>query len=142
MTQSKNENVLSQNFFVFADPQLQAKVNPLFLQKELVKYYQLGKRNDFIRKFWENPDANDPDIKAAFKKRNDQSRMELRKFQNIIKKKQEKKQLVRKDTTRYILATLLPQVFQREAIKKSIDMNHDAAFDLKYEAMLKEKGVT
>lgn len=54
------------------------KINPIFLQKELIRYYRLGKRCHFTRKFWENPDANDPDLKAAFKKRNDNTKMVLR----------------------------------------------------------------
>ena len=39
----------------------------------LLPYWKRGKR--FTRKFWENPDANDPDVTAAFRKRKEDSRM-------------------------------------------------------------------
>ena len=88
---SKNADTLSRYFYEYisyADEGLRTKINPIFLKNKLIRYYNLGKRCYFIRKFWENPDANDPDSKAAFKKRNENTKMELRKSQNVIKKKQ------------------------------------------------------
>lgn len=78
-------------------------------------------------------------MKAAFKKRNENTRMELRKSQNVIKKKQEKKKIVKEKTEDFVLSNLLPQIFHREAVKKSLDQVHDAKFDMMYKAMLAEK---
>ena len=91
ITRSKNPDNLQRYFYeyiVYADESLRTKINPHFLKHKLIRYYNFGKRCHFIRKFWENPDANDPDSKAAFKKRNENTKMELRKSQNLIKKKQ------------------------------------------------------
>ena len=89
--------------------------------KLISRYYNHGKKYYFIRKFWENPDANEPDSKAAFKKRNENTKMELRKSQNVIKKKQQKKKIVKEKTENFVLASLLPQLFNREAVKMSLD---------------------
>ena len=124
ITRSKNPDSLSKYFYNkidYADESLGHKINPVFLKNKLIRYYNFGKRCYFIRKFWENPDANDPDSKAAFKKRNENTKMELRKSQNVIKKKQQKKKVVKEKTVEYVLANLLPQIFNREAVKQSLD---------------------
>lgn len=40
-----------------------------------------------------------------------------------------------------VIFKLLPGLWNREAIKQSLDKVHDATFDRRYEAMLKEKGI-
>ena len=67
--------------------------------------------------------------------------MELRKSSNTIKKKQLKKKIVKEKTVDYVLANLLPQIFNREAIKQSLDLVHDSKFDMQYQAMMQEKGL-
>ena len=79
VTGSKTEDNLIMYFRKFADKDIREKVHEEFLRKELLKHYRLGNRCSFTRAFWENPDANDPDLKAAFKKRNENNKMELRK---------------------------------------------------------------
>ena len=57
------------HFFDLADPIFAKKVTQPLLTAHLIPYWKEGKR--FTRKFWENPDANDPDVTAAFRKRLD-----------------------------------------------------------------------
>ena len=45
------------------------------------------------------------------------------------------------ETVKFVVAKLLPQTWEREATKQSLDKIHDAQFDRMYEAMLKEKGL-
>lgn len=73
---SKTEENLRDSFMSLADEALKKKITPQFLCQYLIPYWRMGKR--FTRKFWENPDSNDPDTSAAFKKRNDPGRMTLR----------------------------------------------------------------
>lgn len=99
-------------------------------------------RNRWIRKFWENPDANDQDNTVAFRKRNEQPKMQLRRNECTLKQKLEKKKQMKDETVKYVVARLLPDTWKREAIKQSLDRVHDACFERRYEAMMKEKGLT
>ena len=36
---------------------------------------------------------------------------------------------------------MLPKMWNREAVKKALDVAHDAEFDLRYDAMCKEKNL-
>jgi len=40
-----------------------------------------------------------------------------------------------------IIRDLIPDVWKREATKQSLDKIHDMQFDLKYEALMKEKNL-
>jgi len=72
------------HFFELADPAIARKVSEQFLTAHLIPYWKEGKR--FTRKFWENPDANDPDVTAAFRKRLDaQPNMTLRKKEVVLR---------------------------------------------------------
>jgi len=56
----------------------------------LISYWKETKR--FTRKFWENPDANDPDVTAAFRKRFDAlPKMNLRPKEYVLRLKLQKK---------------------------------------------------
>ena len=66
-TKDKRDSILVPKFKQLADHALMKKLTQPFLEAHLLPYWKKGKR--FTRKFWENPDANDPDDKAAFKKR-------------------------------------------------------------------------
>ena len=81
MTKIKTEKHLLESFYgrKICDEALQKKLNRQVFSRLLIPYWNLGrgtkKRVAFIRKFWENPDANDPCPHTAFKKRIDNSRM-------------------------------------------------------------------
>ena len=81
---SKEEKRLLDNFFVYGDEDVRDKLSNggrhrTFISRCLIPYWKQGrgmkKRVAFVRKFWENPDSNDADTTAAFKKRNDHNRM-------------------------------------------------------------------
>lgn len=78
-TKSKVEKSLLDNFFIIGEDHLKEKLNRAFITRCLIPYWKQGrdqkKRVTFIRKFWENPDSNDADATAAFKKRNDHNKM-------------------------------------------------------------------
>ena len=80
-TKNKLEKHLLDLFFSrnLCDEALQKKLNRQVISRLLIPYWKTGrdksKRVAFIRKFWENPDANDPCPHTAFKKRIDNSRM-------------------------------------------------------------------
>ena len=89
---SKEEKRLLDNFFVFGDEDVREKLsNRTFISRCLIPYWKQGrdrkKRVAFVRKFWENPDSNDADTTAAFKKRNDHNRMQLRQVPKALKVK-------------------------------------------------------
>lgn len=91
------------------------------LKSDLLPYWKEGgnvTRERFIRKFWENPDANDPDVTAAFRKRLDVApKMTTRLNQNTLKTKLSKKQSMRKETVDFVVLKLLPTSWKREATK-------------------------
>ena len=80
-TKNKLEKHLLDLFFSknLCDEALQKKLNRQVISRLLIPYWKTGrdksKRVAFVRKFWENPDANDPCPHTAFKKRIDNSRM-------------------------------------------------------------------
>ena len=126
-------------FFELEDRSLVQKISQPFLTVHLLPYWKKGKR--FTRKFWENPDANDPDVTAAFRKRNEAPRMLLRRNEISLKQKYEKKKQMKDETVNFVVTKLLPQTWKREVVKQSLDLIHDAKFDRQYEAMLKEKNI-
>ena len=77
-----------------------------FLTQHLLPYWKQGKR--FTRKFWENPDANDPDVTAAFRKRPEVTPMTLRKKEKDEKQKLQKKRDIKDETVNFVIAKLLP----------------------------------
>lgn len=46
---------------------------------------------------------------------------------------------VRNETVENIIRDLIPDVWKRESTKQALDKIHDMQFDLKYEALMKEK---
>ena len=143
-TKSKLEKDLLANFTNYADPDLKEKLpNRLFITRILIQYWKTGrdrkKRVAFTRKFWENPDSNDSEQTTAFKKRNDHNKMQLRQVQKTLRQKLQRKTEVRNDTLENIIRDLIPDVWKRESTKQSLDKIHDMQFDLKYEALMKEK---
>ena len=121
------------------DQSLVKKIDEQFLVQYLLPYYQKNKR--FTRKFWENPDANDLDVTAAFRKRKEDNRMQLRRNDQCLKLKLEKRRHMKDETVNFVLAKLLPQTWKREATKQSLDLIRDAQFDRQYEAMCQANGV-
>ena len=82
----------------------------------MLPYWKQGKR--FTRKFWENPDANDPDVTAAFRKRTDTSnKMQLRRNEQSLKQKLDRKRQMKEETVKFVVAKLLPGTWKREATK-------------------------
>ena len=87
-TKSRVEKSLLDNFYLAyrtcsaEDKALREKLHRALITRQLIPYWKSGrdkrKRVCFIRKFWENPDSNDADATAAFKKRNDHNKMQLR----------------------------------------------------------------
>lgn len=78
------------HFVEHADQSIIAKLQKQFLTAHLIPYWKLGKR--FTRKFWENPDSNDPDVTAAFRKRLDQQpNMQLRRKDAVLRNKLKQK---------------------------------------------------
>ena len=142
-SKSKAEKSLLEYFYAFGEDFLKIKLNRICITRLLIPYWNKGrgekKRVAFIRKFWENPDSNDPDATAAFKKRNDHNKMQLRQVQKTLKQKLTRKTDVRKETLENIIRDLVPDVWKREAMKMSLDKIHDMQFDLKYEELMKEK---
>ena len=66
-TKSKADSKIFEIFSLCTDQALVQKISMPFLTQHLLPYWKQGKR--FTRKFWENPDANAPDVTAAFRKR-------------------------------------------------------------------------
>ena len=83
LTKSKADTKLLAYFFELEDKALVQKISQPFLTVHLLPYWKKGKR--FTRKFWENPDANDPDVTAAFRKRNEAPKMQLRRNEISLK---------------------------------------------------------
>ena len=65
------------HFYDFCDLGLKEKVSKQFLVGHLLPYWKLDRKR-WTRKFWENPDANDPDMTLAYRKRNEAPKMQLR----------------------------------------------------------------
>ena len=129
------------HFFSLIDPVLTKRVPHKYLVSHLLPYWKQGKR--FTRKLWENPDTNDPDMTAAFRKRNEPpKKMETRRNEQTLKQKLYRKRQMKDETVKFVVAKLLPATWEREATKQSLDRVHDAQFDRMYEAMLKEKGLS
>lgn len=82
-TKDKQDAVMVRHFYEQAPEDLAKKIKQGFLTGQLLPYWKKGKR--FTRKFWENPDANDPDMTAAFRKRNDPPKMQLRRNVESLK---------------------------------------------------------
>ena len=82
-TKSKADDRILGFFFNLKDQALVQKITEPFLTMHLLPYWKKGKR--FTRKFWENPDANDPDVTAAFRKRKEDCRMQLRRNEQCLK---------------------------------------------------------
>ncbi len=91
ITKDKHDAAILRYFFDVADPILSKKVSQQFLTAHLFPYWKLGKQ--FTRKFWENPDMNEPDTTLAFRKRNDQAqKMTLRINEKVIQTKLKRKE--------------------------------------------------
>ena len=85
-TRDKQDSVMLRHFFLVVSPSLAKKVPQKLLTSLLLPYWKQGKR--FTRKLWENPDTNDPDMTAAFRKRNEPpKKMETRRNEQTLKQK-------------------------------------------------------
>ncbi len=76
-TKNKSDAVMVEEFYRRGDPILREKISQEFLIQYLLSHWRRGGKR-VTRKFWENPDANDMDVSAAFKKRNEPPKMQLR----------------------------------------------------------------
>ena len=104
------------HFFLVISPALSKKVPQKLLTSLLLPYWKQGKR--FTRKLWENPDTNDPDMTAAFRKRNEPpKKMETRRNEQTLKQKLFRKRQMKEETVKFVVAKLLPQTWEREATK-------------------------
>jgi len=124
ITKNKQDAVILRHWFDVADPALVKKASQPFLTAHLFPYWKKGKR--WTRKFWENPDMNDPDVTAAFRKRNDQNqKMQLRRNEFALKQKLQRKRQMKEETVKYVVTKLLPSTWKREATKQALDRIHD-----------------
>ena len=67
--------------------------------------------------------------------------MQLRRNEQTLKQKLDRKRQMKDETVKYQIAQLLPKTWQREATKQSLDKIHDEQFELAYQAMLKENNI-
>ena len=88
-TKNKSDQQIVHNFYKRKDePNLLKKLHSAtFLIERMIPHWKKTARQ--TRKFWENPDYDDPDNRAAFRKRFDQPKMQLRQNADAIKKKLE-----------------------------------------------------
>jgi hypothetical protein len=93
-----------------------------------------------MRKFWENPDSNEPDLSAAFRKRTAQEKIKTRPRIEIHEKKLKKGEKVRDQTIKFVLQEILPEMWSRETHKQTIERISDTKFDMQYEQMCTENG--
>ena len=82
----------------------------------IITHYWKKRRIDqkyhvFIRKFWENPDYNEPDLSAAFRKKSEKEKIKTRPKLEIHKKKLQTGERARDNTVKYILEDLIPSLF-------------------------------
>jgi hypothetical protein len=139
-------SVLIDKFYEFASPEIRDRIGRPVLELIISKYWRPEKTekkwHTFLRKFWENPDSNDPDITAPFRKRTEQGKMKTRPKMKVHQDRLDRGKKAKRDTIDFVLNDLLPAVFSREAQKQSLAKIHDAKFDLQYEAMCKERGLS
>lgn len=137
--------VLSEHFYEFASEETKQRVSPAVLELVINKYWRPmrseKKWHTFMRKFWENPDYNDPDITVAFRKRSEKEKIKTRPKLKIHQDRLIKGEKVKEQTIKVVLNRLIPDLFAREAQKQSLAKINDAKFDLEFKALLKEKGI-
>lgn len=64
----------------------------------------------FLRMFWETPDYNEPDISAAFRKKQEQQKIKTRPKIEMHRKKLQQGEKARDQTINFVLKDLLPSV--------------------------------
>lgn len=78
-------------FSVHADAELQRKVTKQQVEAVITQYWKKRrieqKWHVSMRMFWENPDYNEPDLSAAFRKKSEKEKIKLRPKIEIHKKK-------------------------------------------------------
>jgi hypothetical protein len=112
-------------FLQHADEDLLRKLKKPQIEYLIAQYWKKRrieqKWHVFNRKFWENPDYNEPDLSAAFRKKSEKEKIKTRPKLEIHKKKLQNGERARDQTVQYVLEDLLPSLFQREAQKQAID---------------------
>ena len=121
-------------FTMHADESLIKAVKKTTIEQIITQYWKKRrieqKYHVFNRKFWENPDFNEPDLSAAYRKKSEKERIKLRPKVEIHKKKLLNGERARDNTIRFALEDLLPSLFMREAQKQAIDRVRNQKFDL------------
>jgi hypothetical protein len=121
-------------FTMHADEFLIKAVKKTTIEQIITQYWKKRrieqKYHVFNRKFWENPDFNEPDLSAAYRKKSEKERIKLRPKVEIHKKKLLNGERARDNTIRFALEDLLPSLFMREAQKQAIDRVRNQKFDL------------
>ena len=116
-----------------ADESLIKAVKKTTIEQIITQYWKKRrieqKYHVFNRKFWENPDFNEPDLSAAYRKKSEKERIKLRPKVEIHKKKLLNGERARDNTIRFALEDLLPSLFMREAQKQAIDRVRNQKFD-------------
>jgi len=97
------------------------------------------KVKSFLRCFWENPEYNDQDPFSAFRNLKKEEKIKTRFNLKKAEDRYNKCKMIKEQT--YQVIDMLPKIWNREAVKKALDVAHDAEFDLRYDAMCKEKNI-
>ena len=112
---------LSTQFYNYADQPLREKVNKPVLEHIITHYWRKRKSekkwHTFMRTFWENPDFNEPDLTAAFRKRSEKEKIKTRPKVKIHQEKLQKGEKAKEQTVKFVIMEILPQLFTREAQK-------------------------
>ena len=143
-TKSLEDQNLLENISKYGNASLLEKISSPTVMLLLVRYWKRvreGKqRGSCIRKFWINPDWNDPHEYYAFRKdKPDKKQKSLRPNQRKQEKQRKRTIEVRDQTVKYLIQDLIPNLWNREATKESLDKIHDYTFDLKYEERKRQR---
>lgn len=90
MYRDSNPTQVTQLFFQHCDESLQS-IKRTVLEHIVVHFWKKNrieqKWHVFMRRFWENPDFNEPDLSAAFRKRSEKEKIKTRPKLEIHQKK-------------------------------------------------------
>lgn len=94
MYRNDQPTFVAQNFEAHADDALKAKLKalpPNTIQNIVTQYWKKRKIEQkwhaFYRRFWQNPDYNEPDLSAAFRKISEKEKIKTRPKIDIYRKK-------------------------------------------------------
>jgi len=127
------------------DAKVYEKLTKAGSEKQVIEYWKERRTEQnwhtFMRMFWETPDYNEPDISAAFRKKQEQQKVKTRPKIEMHRKKLQLGEKARDQTINFVLKDLLHGVFLREATKQAMDRVHNHKFDIEYEEFCKKQGL-